>query len=161
VTLELLFNLVLAAGIGGYLVLSIQLPGTDNPSDVLGAGGFPIAIGVLGLIVIAAITVRVARTKTPVHVPLFEPGSVDGRSLMVNVALLLGYVALLEVLGFAISTFAYLLAAGWTIGYRKPGMLFLFALLVAGLLTVVFGTVFAVPLPRGVGPIRELSYLVY
>lgn len=158
---ELVFNIVLALSIVAYLVFSLQLPATDNPSDILGAGGFPIVLGVLGLVVVVAITARVVRSRSSVHIPLFDLHSVDGRSLGTNILLLLGYVALLEVLGFALTTFVYLLAAGWAIGYRKALLLLAFSLLVAAGLTLVFGTVFAVPLPRGIGPLRELSYLVY
>jgi hypothetical protein len=73
----------------------------------------------------------------------------------------LAYVAVVDVIGFVLSTLLYLLAAGWTIGYQKPLRLAVYSVAVTVTLTAVFGLLFVVPLPRGVGLLRELSYLVY
>jgi hypothetical protein len=158
---ELIFNLLMGLGILFFLVQAFFLPQTDNPTDVLGAGGFPVILGLLGLIVLAAITVQVFRAKKRVKLPMFDLGSVDGRSLAVNVVLLFVYVMALDVIGFVLSTLLYLLTAGWSIGYRNPLRLAIFAIAVMAVLTAVFGILFVVPLPRGIGQLRELSYLIY
>ena len=67
----------------------------------------------------------------------------------------------LDVIGFVLSTLLYLLTAGWSIGYRQPFRLAIFAIAVTAVLTAVFGILFIVPLPRGIGQLRELSYLIY
>jgi hypothetical protein len=158
---ELIFNCLVGLGIVFYLVQAFSLPPTDNPTDVLGAAGLPIILGVLGLIVLAAITVRVFKARTTVKIPMFDLGSLDGRSLALNVALLFAYMMLLEVIGFILSTLLYLPIAAWFIGYRKPVALAVFTLAVTTAFTVVFGILFVVPLPRGIGQLRELSYMIY
>lgn len=56
---ELAFNVFLGLIMALFLFKALQLPATDNPSDILGAGGYPVILGILGLIVLAAITIRV------------------------------------------------------------------------------------------------------
>ena len=159
--IEIVFNLIVGIGIAFYLFKAMQLPPTDNPTDVLGAGGFPIIIGILGLIALILITLKVIKERHPVHIPMFDLKLPEGRMLVVNVIILATYVALLDVLGFAVSTALYLFIAAGSIGYRKWGLLTVFSLVTSTVLVVVFGTVFYVPLPRGIEFLRELSYLVY
>lgn len=158
---ELVFNCLVGMGILFYLVQAFSLPESDNPTDVLGAGGMPIILGILGLIVLAVITVRVVREKTTVKIPMFDLRSLDGRSLALNVALLFAYMMLLDIIGFILSTLLYLPVAAWFIGYRKPLTLTIFTVAVTTAFTVVFGILFVVPLPRGSGQLRELSYMIY
>ncbi|MDC7789631.1 tripartite tricarboxylate transporter TctB family protein [Rhodoplanes sp. TEM] len=158
---ELVFNCLLGLLLVFYLVQAFMLPPSDNPADVLGAGGFPIILGVLGLIVLLFVTLRLLRTRTATKIPLFELGTVDGRAVAINVVLLLAYLFVLDVIGFVLATLAYLPLAGWFIGYRKPAMLAIYTVAVTASLTLVFGVLFGVPLPRGAGELRELSYLIY
>ena len=81
--------------------------------------------------------------------------------LVVIISVLGGYVGVLDFLGFAVSTALYLFAAAASIGYRKWLLLTVFSTATAAVMTGVFGALFFVPLPRGVGFLRELSYLVY
>ena len=46
-TAEIVFNLLLGLGIILYLLKAQQLPQSDNTNDVLGAGGFPVILGIL------------------------------------------------------------------------------------------------------------------
>lgn len=158
---ELIFNCLLALGLLFFLAQALLLPPTDNPADVLGASGFPIALGILGLIVLAAVTFRLLKDKPKVKLLLFDFTSLDGRAVTFNAILLLVYVLVVDILGFVLSTFLYLAIAGWLIGYRNAPRLAIYALAVTAALTVVFGVLFSVPLPRGVSELRELSYLIY
>ncbi len=143
------------------LFQAFSLPPSDNPSDVLGAGGFPITLCVLGLIVLAVITVRLVREKPKIKIPMFDLGSLDGRAVALNVALLFVYMMAMNVIGFILSTFLYLPLAGWFIGYRKPVWLVIYAAAVTIAITAVFGVLFGVPLLRGTGQLREFSYMIY
>lgn len=158
---EVVFNLFLAVCIIFYLVNAMRLPSTDNPVDVLGANGFPIIVGVLALIVLAAITVKAFKQKGRIHIPMFEWHTVDGRMLITNVVLLAAYVGLLDVLGYTVATFLYLIACPVSIGYRKWVNLTIFSSVTTAVLVSSFGILFFVPLPRGVEFFRELSYLIY
>lgn len=158
---ELIFNCLVGLGIVFFLAQAFSLPQTDNPGDILGAGGFPVILGILGLIVLAVVTMRVIRERTRIKVPMFDLASLDGRSLAANVVLLFAYIMVLDVLGFILSTLLYLPIAGWSIGYQKPLRLALYTVAVTAVLTGVFGILFLVPLPRGVGALRELSYMIF
>ena len=159
--IEIVFNILVGLGIVFYLTQALQLPATDNPADVLGAGGFPIIIGILGLIVLAMITIRVVKEKHKIHIPMLELHTIDGRMLIINVMLLAAYVGLLDVVGFILSTLVYLVICPLSIGYRKPALLCAFSAITTAVLVGVFGILFYVPLPRGIEFFRELSYMIY
>ena len=159
--IELIFNIIVGLCIAFYLFTATQLPPTDNPIDLLGAGGFPIIIGILGLIVLAMITIKVVKEKHHIHISMFDMRLPEGRMLVLNVIILAAYVALLDILGFTVSTALYLFIAAASIGYRKWGLLAIFSIVTSAILVGVFGTVFYVPLPRGIEFFRELSYLIY
>ena len=158
---ELIFNFLIGLGILFLLFEALELPQTDNPSDLLGASGFPVILCVLGLIVLAVITLRVLREKKQIKIPMLELGSLDGRAVALNVALLFIYIWGMNVIGFILSTLIYLAAAGWLIGYRRPLRLAIYAAILTTAFTAVFGMLFYVPLPRGIGQLRELSYMIY
>ena len=160
-TIEIVFNLLIGLGVLFYLAQAIQLPTTDNPADVLGAGGFPIIIGIIALIGLAMITIHTIKEKRKVDIPMLNLRSIDGRMVFINVLVLAAYVGLLDVIGFVLATLIYLLVAPLSMGYRKPVVLALFSSVTTAIMTVVFGIVFYVPLPRGVDLFRDLSYLIY
>ena len=159
--IEIVFNILIGLGVLFYLVQAIQLPTTDNPADVLGAGGFPIVIGIIALIGLAMITIHTIKEKRKVDIPMLNLRSIDGRMVFINVLVLAAYVGLLDVIGFVLATLIYLLVAPLSMGYRKPVVLALFSSVTTAIMTVVFGIVFYVPLPRGVDLFRDLSYLIY
>ncbi len=160
-TIELVFNILIGLGILFYLVQAIQLPATDNPADVLGAGGFPIILGVIALIALAMITIHTIKEKRKVDIPMLNLRSIDGRMVFINVLALAAYIGLLDIIGFVLATFIYLVVAPLSMGYRKPVVLTIFSSLTTAIMVVVFGIVFYVPLPRGVELFRELSYMLY
>jgi len=158
---EIIFTLILGLFIAFYLFTVMQLPNLNDTLDVLGASGFPQFIGMLGLLVLLFILINTVKEKKAVDLPLFNPGLPEGRLLLVNILLLAAYIALLNILGFALSTLLYLFIAPASFGYSKWQLLTVFSLVGAILLVGVFGSVFYVPLPRGIGVFQELSYLVY
>jgi hypothetical protein len=160
-TIEIIFNILIGLGVLFYLTHAIQLPATDNPADVLGAGGFPIIIGVVALIGLAMITIHTVKEKRKGDIPMLNLRSIDGRMVFINVLLLAAYVGLLDVIGFVLATFAYVLVAPLSMGYRKPLVLAVFASVTTAAMVVIFGIVFYVPLPRGVDLFRDLSYMLY
>lgn len=158
---EIVFSVVLGLFFVFYLIQAMQIPNVGDTSDLLGASGFPEIIGTLALLVLLLIAANAIREKKAVQLPLFDLRLPEGRVLVANVGLLAGYVALLNILGFAVSTMLYLFIAPASFGYSKWRTLTVFSVLGSALLVGVFGTVFFVPLPRGIGLFRDLSYLVY
>ena len=74
---------------------------------------------------------------------------------------LIVYIALLNILGFILSTFIFAVIGVMVMGYRKKRNILAFALITTTALFLLFGKAFFVPLPRGIGFLRELSYLLY
>ena len=100
--IEIVFNILIGLGVLFYLVQAIQLPTTDNPADVLGAGGFPIVIGIIALIGLAMITLHTIKEKKKVDIPMLNLRSIDGRMVFINLLVLGAYIALLDVIGFVL-----------------------------------------------------------
>ena len=160
---ELIFNAVLGIVLVGYLVMGLIMKRTDDPTDLLGAGGFPVIVGALALVVLVAITVKILRNREGegVKLPMFDLKHLDGRAALLNLVLLALYIGLLEVIGFTLDTLLYLPVAALAIGYRKKINIALFTVIMTAVIILAFGKLFFVPLPRGLGLLRELSFILY
>jgi putative tricarboxylic transport membrane protein len=159
--MEMIFNIAMGLFILFYLVLSLLLSKESIAGDNLGAGGFPIILGVIGLVILAFITAKVLKDKSKITIPLLNLKSVDGKLLALNIVILSTYLLLLDILGFAFSTLLFLFGSTWAMGYKKVVVVCVFSIVLTAILTVCFGKFFFVPLPRGIGIFRELSYLIY
>ena len=159
--MEMIFNIVMGVFILFYLVLSFLLKKESLTGDALGAGGFPIILGVIGLAILVLITVKIVKEKTKIPIPLLNLKSVEGKVLALNIVILSAYLLLMDIIGFALSTLLFLFGSARGLGYKKTVVLSLFSLLLTGILVVTFGKFFFVPLPRGIGIFRELSYFIY
>jgi putative tricarboxylic transport membrane protein len=159
--MEMIFNIALGLFILLYLVLSLLLNKESLTGDVLGAGGFPIILAIIGLAILALITARVAKDKTKIPIPLLNLKSGEGKVLALNIVILSAYLLLMDVIGFTLSTLLFIFGGARAMGYKKMGMLSVFSLVLTVALVLSFGKGFFVPLPRGIGIFRELSYLIY
>ena len=72
-------------------------------------------------------------------------------------AAMLGYVAVISYLGYAVSTFLLLFSIMLLAGYRRPLLAVLISLVGCLAFFVVFQRIVYVSLPLGVGPFKELS----
>ena len=159
--MEMAFNLALGIFIAFYMVLSFSLDKTTLKGDIFGAGGFPIVLAVLGFIVLAVIAKNTLNNKVKVDIPMFDLKSVSGKMLLLTIALLTAYLLLMDVAGFFLATLLFTFCSARAIGYKKLPMLLAFSLILSVVIVVLFGNVFYVPLPRGMGIMRELSYFIY
>ncbi|MCX5838644.1 MAG: tripartite tricarboxylate transporter TctB family protein [Deltaproteobacteria bacterium] len=159
--MEMIFNIVMGLFILFYLVLAFFLKKESLTGDALGAGGFPMILGIIGLAMLVFITAKIAKDKTKIPIPLLNLKSVAGRLLALNVVILSAYLLLMDIIGFALSTLLFLFGSARGMGYKKTVVLSLFSLLLTVILVVTFGKLFFVPLPRGIGVFRELSYFIY
>ena len=83
------------------------------------------------------------------------------RVIALNVALFGLYLFFMNVIGFILTTFFYGTVAIRTLGYKSIKRSVIFMLILTALITLIFGRVFYVSLPRGLGILRQLSYLAY
>jgi len=159
--MEMIFNILMGMFILFYLVLSFLLKKESLTGDALGAGGFPIILGVIGLALLVLITAKIAKDKTKIPIPMLRLKSVEGKVLALNIVIFSAYLLLMDVIGFALSTLLFLFGSARGLGYKKTVVLSLFSLLLTVVLVVTFGKLFMVPLPRGIGIFREMSYFIY
>lgn len=159
--MELIFNALIAIVIVIYLLLSLKLGPSTTEGDIFGAGGFPIIIAILGLIVLGIVTLEVIKKGKKIDIPMFKIKTTNGRAVTLNVLALSVYVALMGYLGFILSTPLFLVSSAKSMGYKNNKALALFTVVTTVALVVVFGKIFYIPLPRGIGVLRDLSYYIY
>jgi len=77
-----------------------------------------------------------------------------------GIAAMLGYVAAISYLGYAVSTFLLLLAIMLLAGYRRPIGAVLISLIGAFAFLLVFQRLVYVSLPLGAGPFKDFSLML-
>lgn len=159
--MEMIFNFAVGIFIAFYMVLSFGLDKHTVKGDVFGAGGFPIALAVLGLVVLGFIVWDGLKNKRKVDIPMFDLKSASGKMLIVSVMILAAYLLLMDVIGFFLATLLFAFGSARAMGYNRLPVLLAFSAALSVVIVVIFGDVFYVPLPRGMGIFRELSYFIY
>jgi hypothetical protein len=129
-----------------------------NIGGSLGPGWWPQVILTLGMLLTVLSASLAARKKT-------GPGMIVDReeiiSLTISVLIFVVFLVMIEVLGFVGA--APILVAGfiWQLGGRKITTLIGASVGCSIGFVLLFGRLMEVPLPRGMGAIRSLSYLLY
>ncbi len=159
--MEIVFNSVVALFILVYMFFAMQLGQSNTEGDIFGAGGFPLVIAVLGIIVLMIITKDVLKNKKKINIPMFNLKTVSGKAVTLNVLAVSLYIVLLNFVGFMIATPIFLVTSAKSMGYKEHRALAIYTILVSVVLIFVFGKIFYIPLPRGIGVFRELSYFIY
>lgn len=159
--MEMVFTLGLMVFFGATAFFSLGLTKETIAGDALGASGFPLLMIGLGLLLCVIQLVRQAKAKKEAGEKLLDLSTPEGRAVAFTALVLTAYVALLNFLGFLLSTFLFALVSALVMGYRKKGKLVVFALITTFALFLLFAKAFFVPLPRGIGFLKELSYLLY
>jgi hypothetical protein len=158
---EILFNLLLVALLTVLYLVSRGFGGRTVSTDHFGPQGFPqllilLSLGVLGVLTVRAILAL--RKEKPSPAPTF--GFLK-QPMLRSSLILIGYVFCLDLFGYIVSTVCFIFIGARAIGYASNLKLALFTCMVTGILVLVFGSFFFVPLPRGMGLLRELSYMIY
>ncbi|MDR1058238.1 MAG: tripartite tricarboxylate transporter TctB family protein [Treponema sp.] len=158
--MELIFSLILGVILLFGLGTALRIPPRTVGTDVLKAGGFPIGVIVLSLAALGFLISQYVRRCKKEGKPLFAGKGMPPKVIAIA-ALICVYAALMNVIGFALSTLAFTLANPLVMGYKKYRALALFSVLLTVVVVLVFGKIFFIPLPRGLGFLRELSYYIY
>jgi len=162
--MEIVFTLGIMAFLGVMLFFSLGLPGESLEGDVLGAAGFPILVIAIGFLLCLLLLVKQARTRhsdAEGGEKILDISTPAGKAVALSAIALALYLGLMNVVGFIVATLIFTILSALVMGYRKYGKLALFAVISTVALFGLFGKVFYVPLPRGIGFFRELSYLLY
>jgi hypothetical protein len=158
--LELIFSLVLGVILLFGLGSALRIPTRTVGTDILKAGGFPTGVIILSLIVLGLLSVQYIRRCKGEGKPLFRGEGIPLKVLAV--AAMIGvYVALMNLIGFMLSTLVFTFVNPLIMGYKKYRVLAVFSVILTVVVVLAFGKLFFIPLPRGLGFLRELSYYIY
>ena len=158
--MELLFEIFLAAVLIFFMSQMAVLVEKPVAGDVLNAKGFPLIIASLALVMVTAAAVRYVLRCKKEGKPLFGDVQLPKSVVAVSGALLC-YILVLPKIGFIICTLVYTFVNTLILGYKNKKVALIFALVLTVCFTLVFGRLFYVPLPRGVGMLKEWSYYIY
>jgi len=157
---ELIFCIVL----GGLLLFglgsALRFPTRTVGTDVLRASGFPVGVIVLALVILLILIAKYIMQSRKEGKPIFRDLGVPPK-LVVIAGAIVAYMGLMSVIGFILSTLTFVFVNPVIMGYRKYRVLVFFSVIVTTVLVVLFGKLLFVPLPRGFGLLREISYYLY
>ncbi|MCL2568700.1 MAG: tripartite tricarboxylate transporter TctB family protein [Oscillospiraceae bacterium] len=164
--MEFLFLGFLAIVLIAYLGLAIQIPHQSVPADVIEANGFPILISVTALVLLAfataeAVKKRRADTAAGVEKERITLSKNAITRLAIVVGLIVFYIFSLRTIGFITAMAIFLFGSTTAMGSRRYVFNLIFAVGLTVILTLVFGQLFMIMIPRGVGIFRELSFLLH
>ena len=158
--MELIFCIVL----GGLLLFglgsAVRFPTRTVGTDVLRASGFPIGVIVIALVILFILVGKYILQSRKEGKPLFRDLRVPPKVVAVAGAIV-AYMGLMSIIGFILSTLTFVFVNPVIMGYRKYRILVIFSVIVTAVLVVLFGKLLFVPLPRGFGILREISYYLY
>lgn len=80
---------------------------------------------------------------------------------LITIASLILYALAVYALGYIVSTIAYIVFLAMAMGAKKKVIVLVVSVFVTFLFLWLFSIVLSVPLPRGLGLFRDLSYLLY
>ncbi len=159
--MELVFNLIIGIFLLVLLALSTNFGGMKISTDKIGPGGFPQMVIVISLILLAMISYNSYKERGKRKKGLFDIHDKGLKIMLLNIGLFGVYIFTLNYLGFIIGTLLFGIASLWNMGYKGKAKGILFVLILTLSITLIFGRVFYIALPRGLGILRELSYLIY
>lgn len=159
--MEAVFTVGIMIFLGIAAFLSFGISGETIAGDLFGASRFPLVVIGIGLTLCALLLVKQLRAKKGKGEKLLDLSMPSGRAIAHAALALVVYLAVMNILGFILSTFLFCVAEALVMGYRKRGKLAMFAILATAGLFLLFGKAFFVPLPRGIGLLKEISYLLY
>lgn len=136
-----------------------KLVSNNVEGDILGDMGFPIFVAVLALVLAVIIFLKGLKKAGSIS-KMFEFTKPES-GLVTSVGCLGAYILLMNYIGFALSTLLFTYFNARLMGYKNNKVLIIFSLILTGVILGAFGNLFLVPLPRGLGIFRELSYYIY
>jgi hypothetical protein len=139
---------------------ALRIPSRTVGTDMLKAGGFPIGVIVLSLVVLGFLIAHYVLRCRKEGKPVLAGLGVHPKAI-VTAAMIGVYVALMNLIGFMLATLVFTFVNPLIMGYKNYRVLAFFSALLTVVVILTFGKVFYIPLPRGLGILRELSYYIY
>lgn len=156
---EFIFHVFMIVASALYYMESFKI-NTNRITDTIGPAGFPRAV-VLAMILLLCVSLfdaikrRKTKGKSNEKIKEFNP------SFLALITLIVGYVVLVNTLGFLLSTL--ILVAGMLIilGQKNPKIVASISIVTMLVFTFVFGNLLSIPLPRGIGVLKDISFLIF
>jgi hypothetical protein len=154
-----------AAPLSGVALAAALWPATGALSDLaregsLGPGFWP-RLALLGLALACLAKAWEEARRGARAAPGEGPDAISTPRLLAGIALLVAYAALAPVLGFPLTTLAFIAAFMTLAGARSAAGLAAGAVLGTVLLVYVFVKAVYLPLPKGDGPFEALTLALY
>ena len=158
--MELIFNGLIGMILIVFFISSMSFSDVTVSSDRIGANGFPQMIIIISLILLIYITYKTIKDRDESK-ERFNFKDRGFKTMILSVGLLATYIFTLNIIGFILGTFIFSILAVRIMRYDDTLKTIIFSLILTASVTLIFGKVFFVALPRGIGILREISYLVY
>jgi len=156
---EIVFHIVLLAVMGVFYNQTLSID-TSRVTDVVGAAGFPKAIIVLAFILTVFSLYKAFRhyvNSTRKHHKIEE---LNIQFIGVLSAVIV-FIFATDVIGFVLASMVLSAVIMLLLGLKKISKVAWISVGISSVFTLVFGKILHVPLPRGMGFLQELSFLIY
>lgn len=157
---ELIIHAVLLVFMGVLYWESKSFPDL-NIGGSLGASWWPQLTLGLGMILTVASAINVARRELKASGGTAKLKLVELKSLATSTAIFAVFLVAVDIVGFLFAAPLLMLGFVYQLGSRNPRMLILVPLLSSPLFAFIFGRFMEVPLPRGIGWARLISFYIY
>ncbi|MFT0800946.1 tripartite tricarboxylate transporter TctB family protein [Bacillus swezeyi] len=155
---EIIFHIILIVIMGLFFKESLAIT-TGRSADPIGPAGFPqvIIVIILVLLLISLFNaIRKVKSKEAKTIPLNLNMAYFG--LLVDIIV---FILLNDLISFTLASVVFCFFLFLLLGQKRYLKMTINSIIVAVVFTLVFGKILTVPLPRGIGVIKELSYFLY
>lgn len=154
------------------LILTFQIPETSS-TYIIGPRFWPafllIFMLILGVLLLFKTFIKdnADKKKNDSEVELAEEVPVDGEVesrgpfIFIMITVVIGYILLINVLGFLVSTIVFMYLGNILLGTKNQLTAILTSVIGTLVLLFVFSNLLSIPLPRGMGIFDNLSYFIY
>ncbi len=156
---EMIFHIVLLAVLGVFYNQSLSID-TTRMTDVVGAAGFPKAIIILAFVLTVISLYKAFRhySETTQKHSKIEELNIQFIGVLGSIIV---FIFATDVIGFVLASMLLSAVIMFLLGLTKLTKVAWISVSISAVFTLVFGKILHVPLPRGMGFLQELSFLVY
>lgn len=153
-----MFHIILIVIMGLFFKESFAIT-SGRSADPIGPAGFPQGITII-IIVLLLISLFNAIRKIKLNDQKDDAFKLNSTYFGILISIVL-FIILNELISFTLASVVFCYALFFLLGQKKYFRMLLNSIIVAAVFTLVFGKILTVPLPRGLGEIKELSYFLY
>lgn len=155
---EIIFHVILIIATGLFYKESFAII-TGRSADPIGPAGFPQAILII-IFVLLLISLFNAIRKMKSSEEKSSPLHLNFAYFGLLVAII-GFIILNDIISFTLASMVFCFLLFFILGQKKYIKMAINSIIVSLVFTLVFGKILSVPLPRGLGIIKEFSYFLY